>query len=136
MAGDEVIQFSQQVQFGYLATTGPDRGPRVRPVGIKDVYGDDVCFFTFANTRKVAEIAADPRVEVVWAKEEELSQVRIVGVAEAVDDPAAQQRFREDNPSVGQILPLGADHLFLLYKIKPQGVYAAPGLVPYTQVPW
>ena len=136
MTRSEVIEFIQQVQFGYLATVGADNAPRVRPISIKDVYGDDLYFFTFATTRKVAEIAANPQVGVVWAKEAELSQVRIEGKAEVVEDPAVEQRFREDNPMVAKILPEGAQHLFRLYKVKPEKVYVAEGMVPYVEIAW
>jgi len=136
MTRSEVIEFIQQVQFGYLATVGADNAPRVRPISIKDVYGDDLYFFTFATTRKVAEIAANPQVEVVWAKEAELSQVRIEGKAEVVEDPAVEQRFRQDNPMIAKILPEGAQHLFRLYKVKPEKVYVAEGMVPYVEIAW
>jgi len=136
MTRSEVIEFIQQVQFGYLATVGADNAPRVRPISIKDVYGDDLYFFTFAITRKVAEIAANPQVEVVWAKEAELSQVRIEGKAEVVEDPAVEQRFREDNPMIAKILPEGAQHLFRLYKVKPEKVRVAEGMVPYVEIAW
>lgn len=133
---DEVTKFIQEAQFGYLATVGADNAPRVRPVAIKDIYGDDLYFFTFSNTRKVAEMAANPQVEVVWAKVEELSQVRIKGKAVVVEDEAIQQRFREDNPIVARMLPPGAQHLFRLYKITPETVSMAKGLVPYTEIAW
>ena len=136
MTRSEVIEFIQQVQFGYLATVGADNAPRVRPISIKDVYGDDLYFFTFATTRKVAEIAANPQVGVVWAKEAELSQVRIEGKAEVVEDPAVEQRFRQDNPMIAKILPEGAQHLFRLYKVKPEKVCVAEGMVPYVEIAW
>ena len=41
-----------------------------------------------------------------------------------------EQRFREDSPMVAQILPEGAQHLFRLYKVKPEKVYVAEGMVP------
>jgi general stress protein 26 len=43
------------------------------------VYGDDLYFFTFCTTRKVTEIDSNPRVEVVWCKLQEQSQVSRVG---------------------------------------------------------
>ena len=136
MTRDEVIAYIQEVHFGYLATVGADNAPRVRPVGISNVYGNDLYFFTFSTTRKVAEMEVNPQVEVVWAKVEGLSQVRIRGKAVVVEDPAIQQRFREDNPMVAKILPEGAQHLFRLYKIQPEKVEMAKGLVPYTEIAW
>jgi uncharacterized pyridoxamine 5'-phosphate oxidase family protein len=136
MTRDEVIKYIQKVEFGYLATVGADGAPRVRPVGIKNIYGDDLYFFTFSNTRKVAEMEANPQVEIVWSKLAELSQVRISGKAVIVADQAMQQRFREDNPIVAKLLPEEAQHLFRLYKIQPEKVEMAQGLVPYTEIAW
>jgi uncharacterized pyridoxamine 5'-phosphate oxidase family protein len=136
MTRDEVVEYIKQVQFGYLATVGADNAPRVRPVSIKDVYGDDLYFFTFSTTRKVAEMEANPQVEVVWSKPEETSQVRVSGTAVAVDDEAVHGSFLEDNPIASKILPEGTQHLFRLYKIQPDKVEMAKGLVPYTEVAW
>ena len=86
MTREEVIAYIQEVEFGYLATVDADRAPRVRPVGIKTVYGDDLYFFTFSNTRKCGELAANPHVEVVWTDAKTLSQVRMRGLCSAVED--------------------------------------------------
>jgi len=136
MTRDEVIEYIQKVQFGYLATVGADDAPRVRPVSIKDVYDDDFYFFTFSTTRKVAEMEANSQVEVVWSELKETSQVRVRGKAVVVEDEAMHKRFMEDNPMASKILPEGARHLFRLYKIQPEQVEAAKGLVPYTEVAW
>jgi len=136
MNREQVISYIQQVHFGYLATVGADRAPRVRPVGIYNVYDGDLYFFTFSNTRKVAEMEHNPQVEVVWAKLEERSQVRIQGKVALEEDEAVQRRFREDNPMVARLLPEGAQHLFRLYRLHPEKVEMAEGLVPYTKVAW
>jgi uncharacterized pyridoxamine 5'-phosphate oxidase family protein len=136
MTRDKVIDYIKDVKFGYLATVGADGAPRVRPIGIATVYGDDLYFFTFTTTRKVTEIDSNPKVEVVWSKLEQLSQVRISGTASRVEDDATQQRFRRDNPFVAKLIPEEAEHLFCLFKIQPEKVYSAEGLVPYTEVAW
>ena len=136
MTRDQVIAYIQEVRFGYLATVGADNAPRVRPIGIYNVYDDDLYFFTFSNTRKVAEIEANPQVEVVWCKLQEQSQVRIRGKMVVEEDEAIQQRFREDNPIVAKLLPEQAQHLFRLYKLQPEVVEMAEGMVPYTEVDW
>jgi uncharacterized pyridoxamine 5'-phosphate oxidase family protein len=136
MTRQEVEAYIREVKFGYLATVDADNAPRVRPVGIKDVYGDDLYFFTFVTTRKVAEIENNPKVEVVWSKLIDQSQVRISGTMVVEEDPAIQQRFKDDNPIVANLLPEGAPDLFRLYKLQPEKVDAAQGLVPYTEVAW
>jgi uncharacterized pyridoxamine 5'-phosphate oxidase family protein len=133
---DEVIAFIRQVHFAYLATMGADGAPRVRPVGMHTVYGDHLHFFTFCTTRKVEEIENNSQVEVVWCRTRDQSQVRIRGKTAVEEDEAIQQQFKQDNPMVAKTLPEGAEHLFLLYKLEPEVVEVAEGLVPYTVVEW
>ena len=136
MTRDEAIAYIKEAHFGYLATVGTDNAPRVRPVAIDTVYGDDLYFFTFRTTRKVAEIEQNPQVEVVWSKLTDLSQVRVRGNIVVEEDPAIQQRFKDENPMVAKLLPAGAEHLFLLYKLVPEAVEVAQGMVPYTEIEW
>ena len=136
MSRDEVIAYIQDVHFGYLATVDADNAPRVRPVGIYNVYDNNLYFFTFSTTRKVAEMENNPHVEVVWAKLEERSQVRIKGKATLEEDATIQQCFKADNPMVARLLPNKAQHLFRLYRLQPERVEMANGFVPYTEVAW
>jgi uncharacterized pyridoxamine 5'-phosphate oxidase family protein len=136
MTREEIVEFIKEVNIGYMATMDNNNRPRVRPMGIHTIYDNDIYFFTFRNTRKVAEIDDNPKVEVVWAKTKTLSQVRICGEATIVNDDNIQQRFKDDEPIVSKILPPGAEHLFCLYKITPEKVEVAEGLVPYKEVVW
>jgi uncharacterized pyridoxamine 5'-phosphate oxidase family protein len=136
MTRDKVIAYIQDAKFGYLATVGADNAPRVRPVGMYTVYGDNLYFFTTSNTRKVAEIDNNPQVEVVWSKLQEQSQVRISGKMVVEEDEAVIQQFKADNPIVANLLPPAAQQLFRLYKLQPEKVYWAKGMVPYTEVTW
>lgn len=136
MNREEVIAYIQEVHFGYLATIGMDACPRVRPIGIHTVYDDCLYFFTFTHTRKVAEMENNPQVEVVWSKLEEQSQVRIRGQVSQEISQSIQQKFITENPMVGRLLPPEAQHLFRLYRLRPDTVEAAEGLVPYKMVTW
>ena len=136
MTRDQAIEFIKKTGIGYLATVDGNNSPCVRPMGIHTVYDDDIYFFTFKTTRKVAEMAGNPQVEVVWATPQNLSQVRVKGKVMFVDDEAVQERFKGDNPMVAKTLPAGAEHLFCLCKIIPEKVEAAEGLVPYSEVAW
>jgi uncharacterized pyridoxamine 5'-phosphate oxidase family protein len=133
---DQVIEFIQERKFGYLATLGTDGTPRVRPLAAHTVYGDAVYLFTFQTTRKVAEIAAHPRAELVWTRLEDNAQVRMRGSIAPEQDAKVQARFRTDNPMVARMLPPGAEHLFALYKLTPEVVEAVVGLKPYAKVAW
>ena len=37
---------------------------------------------------------------------------------------------------VANLLPEAAQHLFCLYKLQPEAVEMAEGMVPYTKVDW
>jgi len=136
MTRDEIIAYIQQVRFGHLATVDANNAPHVRPIGIYNVYGDALYWFTLRNTRKVAEIDHNPRAEVVWSKLEEQSQVRISGKMVVEEDEAVIQQFKADNPIVANLLPDAVQHLFRLYKLRPDKVYWAKGMVPYTEIAW
>jgi len=133
---EDVVALIQQVHFGQLATVNADGAPRVRPVGIKDVYGDDIYFMTLAMTRKVAQIAANPRVEVNWTNPAAQAQVRVEGVVELVHDEVIIERFMSDNADVAGLLPPGTDQFIQIYRVKPSKVWMAQGMVPYTDVEW
>ena len=134
MTRDDVVAYIKDVNIGYLATMGADGSPRVRPIGMHTIYDDSLYFFTFCTTRKVAEIDSHPQVEVVWCKLEETSQARIRGKMFVEEDEAVQERFKQDNPMVAQMIPQGAEHLFRLYRLEPEVVEMATGLVPYTVI--
>jgi uncharacterized pyridoxamine 5'-phosphate oxidase family protein len=136
MTRDQIIQFIKEVHIGYLATICADNTPRVRPLSAHTFYDGDLYFFTFSNTRKCAEMEANPEVEVVWMKMNDMSQVRLRGKAVLVEDQDVQRKFKEDDPKVSQMLPPGTEQLFRLYCIKPQKVEIAEGLVPYKEVAW
>jgi uncharacterized pyridoxamine 5'-phosphate oxidase family protein len=136
MTRDEVTEYIKKMHIGYLATVSPDNSPRVRPISIHTIYDRDIYFFTFSTTRKCAEMEANPQVEVVWSNLADLYQVRIRGNAAVVEDKAVQQRFKDDDPKVGQMLPPGTEKLFRLYKLQPGTVEAAERLVAYREVAW
>ncbi|MFN2284526.1 MAG: pyridoxamine 5'-phosphate oxidase family protein [Anaerolineae bacterium] len=133
---EQVIEFIKEVKFAYLATQGTDNAPRVRPLAASTVFGDAVYFFTFRITRKVAELAAHPQAELVWARLADNAQVRMRGTVALEEDAEVQVRFKAENPMVAKMLPPGAEALFTLYKLEPDVVEAVVGLKPYTQVAW
>jgi uncharacterized pyridoxamine 5'-phosphate oxidase family protein len=133
---EQVEKFIKEVKFAYLATLGTDDVPRVRPVAAFTVYGDAVYFFTFKTTRKVAEIAAHPQAELVWARVQDNAQVRMRGPVALEQDADVQARFKADNPMVVRMLPPGAEHLFALFKLTPAVVEGVVGLKPYSPVAW
>jgi uncharacterized pyridoxamine 5'-phosphate oxidase family protein len=136
MDRQQVIKYIKDVKFGYLATLGLDNTPSVRPMGIHTVYGNQLYFFTMKNSPKVMEINNKPVAEIVWAKHDEQSQLRIKGNIEQVNDEDIRQQFIKDNPIIDLILPKDAQHLIGIYRLKPERIFFSPGLVPYEEIHW
>ena len=132
----QVVEFIKDVKFGYLATVGSDNTPSVRPMGIHTVYGDHLYFFTMINSQKVREMDEKPVAEIVWAKHEEQSQLRIKASIEPVNGEAMRQQFMNDNPIIKKILPKEAQHLIRIYRLLPERIFFAPGLVRYEEIHW
>ena len=79
-----------------LATIDGDQ-PRVRPISPVKVDGFTIYVANLRRYGKTAEIAANPRVEMVFLDDHH-NQVRITGVAEVVDDRAILQKIWDSNP--------------------------------------
>jgi len=110
--------------FGDLATISADgRRPRVRPVCA--FLEDDLTILvpSHTSTRKVAEVAANPEVEICFVDREHW-QVRVEGVAEIVSDATVKKRLIETtlSPKLWRgFFPDGErDARFILYRIRPR----------------
>jgi general stress protein 26 len=110
--------------YGNLATIAADRkAPRVRPVCA--VLQDDLTILvpTHSATRKIDEIAGCSEVEICFVDSEHW-QVRVAGIAEAVDDEAVKRRLIETTLSPklwrGFFPDAERDTRFVLYSIRPR----------------
>ena len=75
-----------------LTTVGPDGSLVGRPMATQEVEFDgDLWFFTEASSPKVAEVQADPRVNVGYAGSS--SWVSVSGTAEVVRDPKKNEEL-------------------------------------------
>lgn len=75
-----------------LATATPDGWPSARTVLLKDVDHGFV-FFTNTNSRKAAELAANPRAALVFRWPEAERQVTVTGSAARLSDAEADAYF-------------------------------------------
>jgi len=76
-----------------LATATPDGGPSVRMVLLKGHGPDGFVFYTNLDSRKGAELAANPRAALLFHWKSLRRQVRIEGAIEAVSDAEADAYF-------------------------------------------
>jgi general stress protein 26 len=124
----------QRARFPQLATIDGDQ-PRVRPVS---PVKTDVFTVYVANLRsyhKTVEIAANPRVELVYLDDHH-DQVRITGVAEVVADRTVLQEIWGANPLLRQYLGTIENPALILYRITPNRVrYMKEWALDYHEVP-
>lgn len=79
----------KDVRVAMLTTTRPDGRLVSRPLGTQEVEFDgDLWFATGADSAKVAEIAANPYVNVSYASTSDNTFVSVSGRAEMIDDRA------------------------------------------------
>lgn len=83
-----------EARYATLVTLGPDGHPQAR---IMDPFTPEedftVWIATNARSRKVTEIARDPRVTLLYFDRDGASYVTVVGTAEAVDDADMKARY-------------------------------------------
>lgn len=116
---DAALAIIAAARFATLITLGPDGHPQARVV---DPFAPDSAFIvrvaTNARSRKVAEIAADHRVTLLYFDVGRSSYVTLVGTAELVRDAAERARWwKEDWASFYQNRNMGDD--YLLIRIRP-----------------
>jgi general stress protein 26 len=124
----------QADRFPDLATIDGDQ-PRVRPVS--PVRTDHFTVFV-ANLRsyhKTSEIAANPKVELCYLAANH-DQVRITGVAEALQDRTLLQEIWDSNPLLRQYLGSIDNPELIVYRIRPTRVrFMKEWALEYYEVP-
>ena len=77
-----------------LATADGEGRPSVRMVLLKDVNGDGFVFYTNLESRKGADLAANPNAALLFHWKSLRRQVRVEGPVEAVDTAEADAYFQ------------------------------------------
>lgn len=65
MTAPELIAFLRRYRLGVVATRGADGAPAAAVVGVAITDELEIVFDTLADTRKLANLTADPRVAIV-----------------------------------------------------------------------
>jgi len=81
-----------------LGTTGVDGFPGARTVLLSAITADGFCFNTDARSQKVADIAADPRVSLVFVWPGFSRQLVVQGIASAQIDPDRAEAYNRRSP--------------------------------------
>lgn len=121
--GNGVLDAAREIiataRYATLGTIGPDGHPQARVV---DPFAPDSGFVvmvaTNARSRKAAEIAAEPRVSLLYFDAAGGSYVTVVGRAELVRDQSTKGAFwKEEWAAFYQDRNLGED--YLLIRVRP-----------------
>jgi general stress protein 26 len=115
-AAREVID---SAHYATLVTLGPSGHPQARSVDPFPPEPDFTIYAaTNAQTRKAAELAADPRITLLYFDRQGGSYVTVVGRAELVRDSASRARYwKEEWATFYQDRNLGDD--YLLIRVTP-----------------
>jgi general stress protein 26 len=131
---DLALGVMKQARFPNLATIDGEQ-PRVRPVSPVRTEGFTVYVANLRSYHKTQEIAANPRVELVYVDDHH-DQVRITGVAEVVIERSVLEAIWADNPLLRQYLGSIDNPEFILYRIVPNRVrYMKEWALDYHEVP-
>lgn len=85
----QLAELIRGVDIAMFTTVSADGKLVSRPLGTQEVEFDgDLWFATAADSPKVAEIAADPRVNVAYASASKNTYVSVAGTARVVHDRA------------------------------------------------
>lgn len=104
----KLAELIQDVRIAMLTTTRPDGRLVSRPLGTQEVEFDgDLWFATGADSAKVAEIAANPLVNVSYASTSGGTFVSVSGRAEVLDDRAKIEKVW--SPAMKLFFPGGKD---------------------------
>ena len=117
-----VLDFAASYPYSNLVTIDGQGFPKSRMME-NTPLGDDLVFYfaTFASSDKVAEIKAQPRVNVFLYRPEDHSSISVTGMAEIVtDDEVRKARWQEKWSGFWQDGP--TDPEYVLVKVVPQKV--------------
>lgn len=93
-----VAEMMRDLDFCMFTTRGADGTLHARPMSNNGEveFDGDVWFFSAAETRKITEIRAEPRVLLSYADTEQFSFIAMTGDAEIVHDVAKKQELWMD----------------------------------------
>ena len=104
----KLAELIKDVRIAMLTTTRPDGRLVSRPLGTQEVEFDgDLWFATGADSAKVAEIRANPFVNVSYASTSANTFVSVSGRAEVLDDRAKVEQIW--SPAMKLFFPGGRD---------------------------
>jgi general stress protein 26 len=137
---EEVLAVARRVieaaRYATLVTIGEDGRAESRIVDPFPPEADlTIWIGTKRGTRKLAQIAADPRVTLTWIDEAGAAYVTILGDAMVVDDPAEKAKhWKEEWSAFYADANRGPD--YVLIRVTPKRLEALAPDLPNDPVSW
>ncbi|MDG2526602.1 pyridoxamine 5'-phosphate oxidase family protein [Stenotrophomonas sp. HITSZ_GD] len=104
----QLAELLRDIPVAMFTTVAMDGRLVSRPLGTQEVEFDgDLWFVTAASSPKIAEIAANPRVNVAYAAPDRNTYVSVAGRAEVLQDRARVERYW--SPAMQVFFPGGKD---------------------------
>jgi general stress protein 26 len=125
----------QLAKFPMLATVDPRGHPRARPISPVRTEGFTVYVANLRSYGKTAEIASEPRVELVYLAPDH-NQVRISGTAEVLTDADLIKEIWDGNALLRKYLGSPDNLELIIYKVVPERVrFMVEWALQYHEIP-
>lgn len=121
-AEDAIRRYHDACKVCFMATCDGDR-PRVRPMSPLAVEGAVVWIATFSASAKMAQLAANPRVELCYMDADH-SHLRLRGRVEVCSDPAARRRMWDAYALLADYFSSADDPAYVLLKFTTEEAMA------------
>jgi len=133
----EVIQITrdliEKVKVAMLSTVDGNK-PCLRPMAAFQVGDNQIWMATYSGSRKVAQIKANPNVELCFM-DSEYNQVRLTGKARVVEDKESKDKLWAMVPEIGDYFKSADDPTYVVIQVTVSAIeYLEHGLGKTPQV--
>lgn len=107
-----------------LSTVDGEGFPRSRTVLLSEFDGERLYFHTDAESRKVADLAANPRVSLVFLWPAFTRQLVVQGMAERADDAEIARAYARRSPYLRQLAWQNTEDFAALSRVEREAAWA------------
>lgn len=128
---DEIVKFLEESGLQYLATTGLDGKPKVRPFQMMFAEGDKIWYCTGNNKEVYKELVQQPYVEFCASGNEGMTWMRLSAKVVFDNNRAIKNKVLNHSPLVKGIYKTGDNPVFeVFYLDELSAAIAAIGKPP------
>jgi pyridoxamine 5'-phosphate oxidase len=119
MTKDEIIKFMNSHPACHIATAEKDGQPHVRGMLMYRADDQGVLFHTGDFKDLWGQVTNNPKMEICFFDQKTGTQVRVIGTAEPVDDPALKQEIVNARPFLKAWVEKHGYEPLKVFRIKP-----------------